>query len=101
MDCGIWSEEHPEAYEKTPLHPAKVGVWCAIHTRGVIDPYFVENAEEQRVTTNGIRYRAMLKEYFSQLSLKTNKRNSDSNKMALHAILQTKTIALLQEQFGD
>ncbi|GFS94497.1 hypothetical protein TNCV_2015101 [Trichonephila clavipes] len=30
QNCRIWSEANPQVYVKTPLHPEKLTVWCAL-----------------------------------------------------------------------
>ncbi|KAK5643904.1 hypothetical protein RI129_007749 [Pyrocoelia pectoralis] len=30
QNCRIWSENNPEAFIETPLHPQKLTVWCAL-----------------------------------------------------------------------
>ncbi|GFV73258.1 uncharacterized protein TNCV_317781 [Trichonephila clavipes] len=30
QNCRIWSETNPQVYVKTPLHPEKLTVWCAL-----------------------------------------------------------------------
>ncbi|GFV61367.1 HTH_48 domain-containing protein [Trichonephila clavipes] len=32
----IWSEANPQVYVKTPLHPEKLTVWCALWAGGVL-----------------------------------------------------------------
>jgi len=39
-------------FEEKPLHPDKVTVWCALWSKGVIGPYFFEDANGQTVTVN-------------------------------------------------
>ncbi|GFX62191.1 putative DD41D transposase [Trichonephila clavipes] len=57
--CRIWSEDNPEVYVETPLHPEKLTVWCALWAGGINGPYF-KNDEGHNVTVNGDRYRASL-----------------------------------------
>jgi hypothetical protein len=64
QNCRIWSEENPEAFVETPLHPLKVTVWCALWAGGVIGPYFFKDGTGQNVTVNGERYRAMIADFF-------------------------------------
>ena len=40
----------------------RVTVWCGFWSRGIIVPFFCENEQEETVTVNGDRYRAMLNE---------------------------------------
>ncbi|GFV95428.1 uncharacterized protein TNCV_4574301 [Trichonephila clavipes] len=60
----IWSEANPQVYVKTPLHPEKLTVWCALWAYGIIGPYFFKNDEGHNVTVNGDRYRAMITNFF-------------------------------------
>ncbi|GFW34186.1 DUF4817 domain-containing protein [Trichonephila clavipes] len=63
QNCRIWSEANPQVYVKTPLHPEKLTVWCALWAGGIIGPYF-QNDEGHNVTVNGDRYRAMITNFF-------------------------------------
>ncbi|GFS81032.1 DUF4817 domain-containing protein [Trichonephila clavipes] len=38
QNCRIWSEENPQLYVETPLHPEKLTVWCASWSEGIIGP---------------------------------------------------------------
>ena len=64
QNCRIWSEDNPQVYVKTPLHPEKMTVWCALWAGGIIGPYFFKNDDGQNVTVNGDRYRAMITNIF-------------------------------------
>ncbi|GFW22555.1 putative DD41D transposase [Trichonephila clavipes] len=38
QNCRFWSEANPQVYVKTPLHPEKLTVWCALcYTRAFGD----------------------------------------------------------------
>ncbi|GFW39995.1 putative transposable element [Trichonephila clavipes] len=60
----IWSEANSQVYVKTPLHPEKLTVWCALWAGGIIGPYFFKNDEGHNVTVNGDQYRAMINNFF-------------------------------------
>ncbi|GFS72732.1 transposable element Tc1 transposase [Trichonephila clavipes] len=64
QNCRIWSEANPQVYVKTPLHPEKLTVWCALRAGGIIGPYFFKNDEGHNVIVNGDRYRAMITNFF-------------------------------------
>ncbi|GFU46714.1 DUF4817 domain-containing protein [Trichonephila clavipes] len=64
QNCRIWSEANPQVYVKTPLHPEKLTVWCALWVGGIIGQYFFKNDEGHNVTVNGDRYRAMITNFF-------------------------------------
>ncbi|GFX02574.1 hypothetical protein TNCV_728281 [Trichonephila clavipes] len=36
QNCRIWSEANPQVYIKTPLHPEKLTVWCALWAGGIL-----------------------------------------------------------------
>ncbi|GFU80607.1 putative DD41D transposase [Trichonephila clavipes] len=36
QNCRIWSEANPQVYVETPLHPAKLTVWCALWAGGIL-----------------------------------------------------------------
>jgi hypothetical protein len=40
----VWAAENPHVYHKEPLHPLKVGVWCAISSRPI---FFEETVNTQ------------------------------------------------------
>ncbi|GFW75682.1 hypothetical protein TNCV_4428651 [Trichonephila clavipes] len=63
--CRIWSEANPQVYVKTPLHPEKLTVWCALWAGGIIGPYFFKNDEGHNVTVNGDWCRAMITNFFT------------------------------------
>ncbi|GFW77060.1 transposable element Tc3 transposase [Trichonephila clavipes] len=53
QNSRIWSEANPQVYVKTPLHPEKLTVWCALWAGGTIGPYFFKNDEGHNVKVNG------------------------------------------------
>ncbi|GFY23130.1 peptidase A2 domain-containing protein [Trichonephila clavipes] len=36
QNCRLWSEANPQVYVKTPLHPEKLTVWCALWAGGIL-----------------------------------------------------------------
>ncbi|GFU04955.1 uncharacterized protein TNCV_1290581 [Trichonephila clavipes] len=36
QNCRIWSEDNPQVYVETPLHPEKLTVWCALWDGGIL-----------------------------------------------------------------
>ena len=64
QNCHIWGTEKPHAYIEKPMHPKRITVWCRFWSRGIIGQFFFENEqEEEAVTVNGDRYRAMFNEF--------------------------------------
>ncbi|GFV76489.1 transposable element Tc3 transposase [Trichonephila clavipes] len=64
QNCCIWSEDNPQVYAETPLHPEKLTFWCALWAGGIIGPYFFKNDKGHNVTVNGDRNRAMITNFF-------------------------------------
>lgn len=50
----IWSTENPHALHETTLHNQKIGVWCAISRRRIVDPIFFET------TVNSVVYQDII-----------------------------------------
>ena len=63
QNCCIWGTENPHAYIEKSTHPKHVTVWYGFWFRGIIGPFFFENEQQEAVTINGDRYRAMLNEF--------------------------------------
>jgi hypothetical protein len=43
QNTHIWSMENPHAAHETPLHPIKIGVWCAVFRCRIAGPIFFKN----------------------------------------------------------
>ncbi|GFY34411.1 putative DD41D transposase [Trichonephila clavipes] len=65
QNCRIWSEDNPQVYVETPLHPEKLTVWCALWAGGILGPYFFKNDEGHNFTVNGDRYTAMITNFLN------------------------------------
>ena len=63
QNCRIWDTENSHAYIEKPTHPKRVTVWCGFWSRGIIGTFLFENEQDEAVTVNGDRYRAMLNEF--------------------------------------
>jgi len=48
-----------------PLITQKVTVWCAVWSRGVIGPYFLEDEEGKAIIVTSQRYTEMINEFLS------------------------------------
>ena len=62
QNCCISGTENPHAKIEKPTYSKRVTVWRGFWSRGIIEPFFVENKQGEAVTVNGDRYRAMLNE---------------------------------------
>ena len=43
QNTRIWPAENPRAIQEHEMHSEKITVWCAIHSEGVLDPYYFDN----------------------------------------------------------
>ena len=64
QNCRVWGKQNPHTYIEKPTHPKRVSVWCGFWFRNLIGPFFFENEQGEAVVVNGVRYRAMLNEFF-------------------------------------
>jgi len=58
--CRYWDSSDPHELHQCLLYSAKVTVWSAVSSHGIIGPYFFENAEGHTVTVNAEHYTVML-----------------------------------------
>jgi len=58
--CCYWAPNKPHELHQHPLHSAKVTVWCAVSTHGIIGSYCFENVKGCTVNVNAERYKVML-----------------------------------------
>ena len=64
QNLRFWTTENLREIMETPLHSARVTVWCGFAETSKIGPFFFQTANGQAVTVNGERYGEMLKGYF-------------------------------------
>jgi hypothetical protein len=62
QNTHIWSAENTYIAHETPLHPVKIGVWCAVSRRGIVWSIFFENP------INSERYNDTVHEFLGQLN---------------------------------
>lgn len=99
QNCRIWATEQPCVLKEEPLHSPKVTVWCGIWTKGVIGPYFFEDAAGKTVTVNGERFRHMIETFLKLYLVDFNVENIYFQQDGATSHTSKKTIALLQEIF--
>ena len=63
QNSRFWGSESPQIIYETSLHPQKITVWCAIHAKNVIGPYFFEDENGQTTTVTGDNYRQMIRDF--------------------------------------
>ena len=57
----IWDTKNPHVIIQSPLHPQKIGVWCAISSQKIIGPIFFTKK------INSIRYVRILEKFISHI----------------------------------
>ncbi|GFV04188.1 uncharacterized protein TNCV_918091 [Trichonephila clavipes] len=97
QNCRIWSEANPQVYAKTPLHPEKLTVWCALWVGGIL----LQNDEGHNVTVNGDRYRAMITNFFIPELNNHDVQELWSQQDGATCHTARATIDLLKDTFGD
>ena len=60
---SLIANQSKNKYIGTPTHPKRVTVWCKFWSSSIIGKFFFENEQGVAVTVNGVRYRAILKEF--------------------------------------
>lgn len=65
QNVRYWGPTNPQLIHEKPLHSPKVTVWCGICSERVIGPYFFEDETGATVTVNGVRYRAMIRDFLA------------------------------------
>jgi hypothetical protein len=63
QNCRYWAPKNPYELHQRPLHNAKMTMWCAVSSYGIIDLYFLENADECSLTVNAEWYKATPKTF--------------------------------------
>ena len=58
-----WRTENPHNYTETPLHPRKIGVWCAVSRRWIIGPLFFE------ASINAEAYQELIQQFIALLQV--------------------------------
>ncbi|GFT67967.1 DUF4817 domain-containing protein [Trichonephila clavipes] len=86
---------------KTPLHPEKRTVWCALWAGGIIYPYFFKNDEGHNITVNGDRYTAMITNFFIPELNNHDVRELWFQQDGATCHTARATIDLLKDMFGD
>jgi len=63
QNCRYWAPKNPHELHQRPLHSAKMTLWCAVSCYGIVDLYFLENADECSLTVNAEWYKATPKTF--------------------------------------
>jgi len=89
-----WRTENPHNYTETPLHPQKIGVWCAISRRRIIGPLFLESS------INAEAYHALIIQQFIAL-LQVDERNCWFQQDSATAHTAAPAMVIPHEFFGE
>jgi hypothetical protein len=60
LNCHHWAANNPHKLHQHPLCNAKVALWRAISSHGIIGPNLFENVEGSTATVNAEWYEVML-----------------------------------------
>ncbi|XP_039283421.1 uncharacterized protein LOC120351176 isoform X3 [Nilaparvata lugens] len=93
QNCQIWATENPNAVQVKSLHPAKIGVWCAISRQHIVGPIFFEQ------TVNGEVYRNIVRQFVALLEPQERYCWFQQDGATCHT--SRETMDFLQEFFGD
>ena len=63
QNCRFWSEENPQVTLPQEQFSAHVTVWCGVSEKGIVGPFFFEEAGHT-TTVNSSRYSRMLTHFF-------------------------------------
>ena len=88
-----WRTENPCNYTETPLHPQKIGVWCAISRRRIIGPLFFETS------INAEAYQELIQQFIALLQV--DERNCWLQQDNATAHTAPSTMVILHEFFGE
>ena len=88
-----WRTENPHNYTETPLHPQKIGVWCAISRRRIIGPLFFETS------INAEAYQELIQQFIALLQV--DERNCWFQQDSATAHTAASTMVILHEFFGE
>ena len=102
QNMRYWAPDNPNVILQKPLHSPKVTVWCGVGIKGIIGPYFFEDADGKAVTVNADQYIEMLKNFVGP-ALRRKRILSTSYFQQDGATSHTcsRTIQLLEKMFGN
>lgn len=64
QNLRMWGSQPPTTFIEKPLHSNYVTVWAAISVKGIIGPFFFEDATGKRTTVTSSRYIELLQNKF-------------------------------------
>lgn len=92
QNTRIWAAQNPHAVQENSLHPAKIGVWCAISRQRIVGPIFFEQ------TVNGEVYRNIVRQFVALLEPQERYCWFQQDGATCHT--SRETMDFLQEFFG-
>jgi hypothetical protein len=90
---GTWRTENPHNYPENPLHPQKIGVWCAISRHRIIGPLFFETS------INAEAYQELIQQFIALLQV--DERNCWLQQDNATAHTAASIMVILHEFFGE
>jgi hypothetical protein len=88
-----WRTENPHNYTETPLHPQKIGVWCAISRHRIIGALFLGTS------INAEAYQELIQQFIALLQV--DERNSWFQQDSATVHTAVSTMVILHEFFGE
>jgi hypothetical protein len=92
-NCRTWRTENPHNYTETPLHPQKIGVWCAISRRRIIGPLFFDSY------VNAEAHKELIHQFIALLQVDEGNCWFQQDNATAHTAAST--MVILHEYFGE
>jgi hypothetical protein len=94
QNTRIWAAQNPHAIHEAPMHPVKVGVWCAISAGRIVAPISFDG------TVNTAEYQRIFMEFIEQLDdIELNQGYFQQDGATCHT--SNASMALIQSFFDD
>ena len=88
-----WRTVNPHNYTESPLHPQKIGVWCATSRYRIIGPLFFET------NINSEAYQELIQQFITLLQVDERKCWFQQDSATAHTAAST--MVILHEFFGE
>ena len=103
-NCVFWGTEPLQEVLQQPSHSSKITACCAINSKTIIGPYWLEDGEGRTVTINQENYHKVIRKFYASVSRQREiVINQQQRFMQDSATPNTAnaTLELLTQKFGD